>query len=48
MSTDKITIQKLKGSDNYPIWALRMAAFLTKEGQISITISDDVSTDIKG
>lgn len=46
MSTDKITIQKLKGSDNYPIWALRMAAFLTKEGQISITISDDVSTDI--
>jgi len=46
MSFNKITIKKLTGSGNYPIWSLRMAAFLTKEGQITATISDAVSNDI--
>ena len=46
MSSDKITMPKLKGSANYPIWALRMAAFLTKEAQNAIIASDDVSTEI--
>ena len=46
MSSDKITMKKLNGSGNYPIWSLRMAAFLTKEGQISATISNDISEDI--
>ena len=46
MSSDKITIKKLTGSGNYPIWSLCMAAFLTKEGQITATISDAVSDDI--
>jgi len=46
MGSDKITIPKLKGSDNYPIWALRMAAFLTKEAQNSIISTDTVSDDI--
>ena len=46
MSSDKITIKKLTGSGNYPIWSLRMAAFLTKEGQIIATISDAISNNI--
>ena len=46
MSFNKITIKKLTGSGNYPIWSLRMAAFLTKEGQITATISDAISDNI--
>jgi hypothetical protein len=46
MSSDKITIKKLTGSGNYPIWSLRIAAFLTKEGQIIATILDAISDDI--
>ena len=33
MSTDKISIPKLKGISNYETWALRVCAFLTREGQ---------------
>jgi hypothetical protein len=31
--TDKVTIQKLKGTSNYEVWSLRSDAFLIKEGQ---------------
>jgi len=46
MGSDKITMTKLTGSTNYPIWALRMAAFLTKEFLNAIIIADKVSDDI--
>jgi len=45
MGSDKITMQKLKGSANYPIWAIRMTAFLTKEGLMT-AISMNVDPDI--
>lgn len=32
MSSEKITIQKLKGASNYEVWALRMKSLLIKEG----------------
>ena len=31
-SSDRISIQKLKGASNYKVWALRTEAFLIKEG----------------
>jgi len=31
-SSDRISIQKLKGASNYEVWALRTEAFLIKEG----------------
>jgi hypothetical protein len=46
MSSDKIIIKKLTGSGNYPIWSLCIAAFLTKEGQITAIILDAISDDI--
>ena len=46
MALDKISIPKLKGSENYPIWVIRMSAILVKEGQNSIITTDDVSDDI--
>lgn len=46
MALEKITIPKLKGSENYPIWVIRMSAILTKEGQNTIITTDDVSDDI--
>jgi hypothetical protein len=46
MASERITIAKLSGSANYPIWAIRMAAFLTKEALNAITTQDDVSDDI--
>jgi len=32
MSSEKITVQKLKGASNYEVWALRMKSLLIKEG----------------
>jgi len=46
MALDKISIPKLKGSENYPIWVIRMSAVLVKEGQNKIITTDDVSNDI--
>jgi hypothetical protein len=46
MSFDKIAIKKLIGSGNYLIWSLCIAAFLTKEGQITATISNAISDNI--
>jgi len=46
MALDKISIPKLKGSENYPIWVIRMSAVLIKEGQNSIITIDNVSDDI--
>ena len=48
MGSDKITMAKLTGSANYPIWALRMAAFLTKESLNAVITADEVSDDING
>jgi hypothetical protein len=31
-SDNKILIAKLKGSDNYEVWSLRITAYLIKEG----------------
>ena len=46
MALDKISIPKLKGSENYPIWVIRISAVLVKEGQNKIITIDDVSNDI--
>jgi hypothetical protein len=46
MALDKISIPKLKGSENYPIWVIRMSAVLIKEGQNKIITIDDVSNNI--
>ena len=46
MALDKISIPKLKGSENYPIWVIRISAVLVKEGQNKIITTDDVSNDI--
>ena len=46
MALNKISIPKLKGSENYPIWVIRMSAVLVKEGQNKIITTDDVSDDI--
>ena len=46
MALDKISIPKLKGSENYPIQVIRMSAVLVKEGQNKIITIDDVSDDI--
>ena len=48
MTSDKITIAKLSGSANYPIWALRMTAFLTKEALNAVIASNEVSDEING
>ena len=48
MGSDKITMAKLTGSANYPIWALRMTAFLTKEDLHAVITADDVSTEVNG
>jgi hypothetical protein len=48
MSSDKITMAKLTGSANYPIWALRMTAFLTKEALNAVIASNEVSDEING
>jgi len=48
MGSDKITMAKLTGSANYLIWALRMAAFLTKESLNAVITADEVSDDING
>ena len=37
---------KLTGSANYPIWALRMTAFLTKEALNAVIASNEVSDEI--
>ena len=34
MSSEKITIQKLKGASNYEVWSLRTESYLIKEGLI--------------
>ncbi len=36
MSTDKVTIQKLRGADNYKVWDLRTKSYLIKEGLLNI------------
>ena len=46
MALDKISIPKLKGSENYPIQVIRISAVLIKEGQNKIITIDDVSDDI--
>ena len=46
MALDKISIPKLKGSENYPIWVIRMSAILVKEGQNDVITTDNVSDDI--
>ena len=46
MALNKISIPKLKGSENYPIWVIRMSAILVKEGQNSIITTNNVSDDI--
>jgi hypothetical protein len=48
MTSDKITMAKLSGSANYPIWALRMTAFLTKEALNAVIASNEVSNEING
>ena len=45
MSSEKISIVKLKGSINYEVWALRTKALLTKEGQIDTIFN--ISNDAK-
>ena len=40
-SSDRISIQKLKGASNYEVWALRTEAFLIKEG-----LKDAISSDL--
>jgi hypothetical protein len=46
MALDKISIPKLKGSENYSIWVIRMSAVLIKEGQNKIITIDDISNNI--
>jgi hypothetical protein len=46
MSTEKISIQKLKGAINYEVWALRTKSLLTKEGLIkAITDGPPISCE---
>jgi gag-polypeptide of LTR copia-type len=47
-SSDRISIQKLKGASNYEVWALRTEAFLIKEGLKEAISSDlfDLEEDI--
>ena len=46
MALNKISIPKLKGSENYPIWVIRMSAILIKEGQNSIITTNNISNNI--
>jgi gag-polypeptide of LTR copia-type len=46
MSSDKITIQKLKGTSNYEVWSLRVKAFLVKEDLFGAIINPQVDNDI--
>ena len=48
MGSNKIIMAKLTGLANYLIWALRMAAFLTKESLNAVITADEVSDDING
>jgi Reverse transcriptase (RNA-dependent DNA polymerase)/gag-polypeptide of LTR copia-type/Integrase core domain/GAG-pre-integrase domain len=43
---EKITITKLKGAENYEVWALRTIAYLTKEGLNTALITNDITDDI--
>ena len=46
MSSESNVIQKLVGSSNYTIWALRMKALLVDRGLKAIITTDDVSDDV--
>ncbi|RKF58958.1 hypothetical protein OnM2_064073 [Erysiphe neolycopersici] len=45
MSVSTIISTKLKGTENYAVWALRMTAYLRRQGFISVTETDDVSNE---
>ena len=45
MASEKISISRLKGIENYEVWAIRMTSLLTKEGVINtIHGVTDIST----
>jgi len=44
-TTDKITISKLKGTENYEAWALRITALFTREGLNKAVVTDEDITD---
>ncbi|POS85598.1 hypothetical protein EPUL_002138, partial [Erysiphe pulchra] len=46
MSVAQIISTKLKGTENYALWALRMSAYLRRQGFISITETDNVNDEI--
>ncbi|POS82313.1 hypothetical protein EPUL_006480 [Erysiphe pulchra] len=45
MNSDQTNFQKLRGSENYTIWAIRMEAVLTKENSNIIIDTDEVSPE---
>ena len=47
-SSEKISIQKLRGAINYEVWALRTDAFLIREKQKAAILSPDINSDING
>ena len=46
MALNKITIPKLKRSENYPIQVIRISIILTKEGQNTIITTNNISNSI--
>ncbi|KAI0995475.1 hypothetical protein K3495_g12704 [Podosphaera aphanis] len=46
MSLEKFSIVKLSGSNNYPLWAIRMKAYLTKAGYSDILTTNEVTEEI--